>query len=133
MNARTGRNDSAQPSRRPTVATGLERRNRPRWRRAFVTVIVAPLASSCVDAFDAFSDGPTTRPVKIEQLTNAVAARYTTPERSGRFEMARRRLVSGALVPSRAFADTTIWSIFVPPATRILAAHGALTDRGYRF
>src|SRR3954462_866385 len=128
MNARTSGIDSAQPSRRPRVATCLERKNGARWRRALVAVIAAPLASSCVDAFAGFGDGPTARPEKVEQLTNAIAARYTSPERSGRFEVARRRLVSGALVPSRAFADTSIWSAFIPPATRVLAAHGALTD-----
>ena len=31
------------------------------------------------------------------------------------------------------YGDTSIWSAAVPPATQVLTAHGALTDRGYRF
>lgn len=95
--------------------------------------ISTPLASSCADALAGISAGPSSPAMKIEQMTDAVAARYTTPERSGRFETARRRLVSGALVPSRAFADSSIWSSFVQPSTRVLAAHGSLTEHGYRF
>ena len=90
------------------------------------------LAATCVDGLKPLNEEPAPA-TKIEELTDAVAARYTSPERSGRFETARRRLVAGALVPSRAFADTSIWSTVIPPATRVLSAHGGLTDRGYRF
>src|SRR4051812_21882020 len=122
---------AAQPLRPLPVASGL---------RQITRLVVNPLALiimlwvvSCSDAVSVVADGPERPAVKISQLTDAIAARYTLPERSGRFELARRRLVSGALVPSRAFDDSAIWSSFPSPATRVLAARGALTERGYRF
>jgi hypothetical protein len=90
-------------------------------------------AASCVDAVSAVSDGPAPPDVKLTQLSEALAARFTSPERSGRYGTARRRLVKGALTPSRVYGDTSIWSAAVSPATEVLTAHGALTDRGYRF
>lgn len=91
------------------------------------------MAASCVDAVSAVSDGPVPPEVKVAQLSEALAARFTSPERSGRYGIARRRLVKGALTPSKVYGDTSIWSATVPPATQVLTAHGALTDRGYRF
>src|ERR1051325_7903773 len=131
MNLRSSDDASTQPSRWPIVATELRRRSSRGFRSAIALAIPLVFAT-CVDGFKPLGEGPA-RTSKIDELTDAVAARYTTLERSGRFETARRRLVAGALVPSRAYADTAIWSTFIPPATRVLAAHGALTDRGYRF
>ena len=109
----------------------LSPRRRSTWFRwAFV---VAVCTTSCVDAVAVVSDHPTTPAVKLTQLTDAFAARFTAPERSGRFETARRRLVSGSLLPSRVFNDSSIWSATIPPAGRLLTARGTLTDRGYRF
>src|SRR2546423_6921430 len=122
---------AAQPLRRPFFASGLRRVHGFGGVRALV-VLTAALNTSCVDALSGVGDGPTQKPVKIAQLSEAIAARYTTPERSGQFESARRRLVSGALVPSRAFFDTAIWSAS-SPTSRLLGAHGGLTERGYRF
>jgi hypothetical protein len=81
----------------------------------------------------AIVDGPTDRATKVEELSDAVAARFTNPERSGTFESTRRKLVSGALHPSRVFSDTSLWSTTSNPALRSLWAYGALTPRGYRF
>jgi hypothetical protein len=119
--------DAAQPLRRPTVTSG------PRRICVLFGAGCLLVMSSCVDAVSVVSDGPTRQAVKIAQWSDAIASRYTTPERSGRFESARRRLVSGALVPSRAFSDTAIWSTVSSPTTRVLGAHGGLTDHGYRF
>src|SRR5207249_2657131 len=85
------------------------------------------------DAVAVISGSPAPADLKVTQLTEAFVARFTAPERSGRFETARRRLVRGALNPSHAYADTAIWSGTIPPATRTLSAQGSLTERGYRF
>src|SRR3954469_6584471 len=122
---------AAQPPRPRSVASDLGL-----TLRVAAKLIALPMmlsVASCTDAVSVVADGPERPAVKISQLTEAVAARYTLPERSGRFELARRRLVSGALVPSRAFDDSAIWSSFPSPGTRVLAARGALTERGYRF
>src|ERR1043165_9573135 len=131
MNLRSSDDASAQPSRWLIVATGL-RRNLSRRRRSAIALSIVVLTATCVDGFKPLNEAPAAS-AKVDELSEAVAARYTSPERSGRFESARRRLVAGALVPSKAFSDSAIWSAFVPPATRVLSAHGALTDRGFRF
>ena len=101
--------------------------------RLLVLFPVALAVLSCADAVRATADGPTDRATKVDELSDAIAARFTNPERSGQFESARRRLVSGALHPSRVFDDTSMWTSSPNPATRSLWAHGSLTPRGYRF
>lgn len=90
-------------------------------------------AGGCADSIRAVGDGPKDRATKVEEISDAIAARFTTPERSGQFETTRRRLVSGALHPSRVFSDTSLWTNYSGATTRALWAHGSLTDRGYRF
>lgn len=102
-------------------------------RRVLLASSVILLASSCADSVRAVADGPTDRATKVEEVSDAIAARFTTPERSGRFETMRRRLISGALHPSRVFSDTSLWLTTAHPATRSVWAHGSLTPRGYRF
>lgn len=118
----------AQSQRRCAFATSLE--------RTFDLCRAGALASllaGCAESVRAVADGPTDRATKVEEVSDAIAARFTNPERSGRFESTRRRLVSGALHPSRVFSDTTLWTTSLNPATRSLWAHGSLTPRGYRF
>src|SRR5881628_1432281 len=110
-----------QPHRPLRFATGLRR-----------LAVLAPLVlAGCADAVRGISDGPTERSTKIEELTGAIAARFTSPERSSQFEGQRRRLITGALYPSRVFSDTTLWLGTTSPTFRSLSALGTLTDRGY--
>ena len=126
--------DPAQTPRRPRFAIGLVRlTDRFQWRKAAAIASCAILPSACLDAISHISDGPSPRSAKIDEVSDALTARFTSPERSGRFETARRRLVGGALSPSRVYGDTSIWSATFPPATKALTARGGLTDRGYRF
>lgn len=106
---------------------------RRRFAAGLVRLCALLAAASCVDAVSVVSNRPVPADIKVAQLSDALAARFTSPERSGRYATARRQLVKGALTPSRVFGDTSIWSAAVPPATQVLTAHGALTDRGYRF
>src|SRR5207302_1451389 len=80
------------------------------------------LSAACVDAVSVVSDGPVPADAKVAQLSEALAARYTSPERSNRYATARHRLVRGALNPSRVYGDTSIWSAAIPPATEVLTA-----------
>jgi hypothetical protein len=124
--------ESTQTLRRRFFATGLRRPSAVSRATTVIVALCGLASASCVDALSAISEGPAKPSTKVAEANAAIAARYTTPERSGHFETARRRLVSGALVPSRAFDDTAIWSA-ISPTTRVLGARGALTDRGYRF
>lgn len=123
--------ESAQQQKRRSVASRLERiLGRCRCAAtgvAFLGVI------GCADSVRAVVDGPTDRATKVEEVSDAIAARFTTPERSGRFEQTRRKLISGALHPSRVFSDTSLWLTTSNPTSRALWAYGSLTPRGYRF
>jgi hypothetical protein len=122
---------SAQQQKGRLVASRLER-SFSRWRRMLLPTTVL-LSSGCAESVRAIADGPTDRATKVEELSDAIAARFTNPERSGPFESTRRKLISGALHPSRVFSDTSLWSTTSNPAMRSLWAYGSLTPRGYRF
>ena len=106
---------------------------RPRFAIGLAGLCSLLASASCVDAVSAVGDRPSPADAKVAQLAEALAARFTSPERSGRYEAVRRRLVNGALTPAGVYGDSSVWSASVPPATRALTAHGALTERGYRF
>jgi hypothetical protein len=114
----------AQPDRSTRLASGL---------RQFAPILLLFGALSCSETVRVVSQGPTEPSTKLEELTDAVAARFTRPERSSRFEQTRRRMVSGALHPSRVFSDTSLWGAETSPTFRTITAKGALTDRGYLF
>src|SRR3954469_20134758 len=114
----------AQPERSTGLASGL-------MRHGLALGLI--LSAGCADAVRVVSQGPTEPSTKIEELTGAVAARFTRPERSSRFEQTRRRMISGALHPSRIFSDTSLWGQETSPTLRTIMAKGSLTDRGYLF
>ncbi|MEO5568064.1 MAG: hypothetical protein ABIR92_06210 [Gemmatimonadaceae bacterium] len=124
--------DPAQSQRRPSVATELEN-TLLRRSRAALAIAVLGVANACAESVRAVGDGPKDRASKVEEISDAIAGRFTNPERSGRFESTRRKLVSGSLHPSRVFSDTSLWTTITNPAVRSLRAHGGLTERGYRF
>lgn len=124
-----------QTRHRSLIATGLVRlTSRFQLPLGLAMAVCAILTTgSCVNAVSAVSDGSIPAELKVAELTDAFAARFTAPERSGHFETTRRQLASSALSPSRAYSDSSIWSAAGPGATKTLTAHGTLTDRGYRF
>jgi len=123
--------EPAQNQKRRGFAIKLRQRIGQLWR----CLRPAPLLGvfACADGVRAVVDGPSDRATKVEEVSDAIAARFTNPERSGRFEVARRKLVSGALHPSRVFSDTSLWTTSPGATTQALWAHGSLTPTGYRF
>src|SRR4051812_20580204 len=83
------------------------------------------LGAGCADAVHVVSQGPTEPSTKIEELPDAIAARFPRPERSSRFEQTRRRMISGALHPSRVFSDTSLWGPETSPTLRTITAKGS--------
>src|SRR5690242_21043955 len=113
--------EPAQEQKPPAVAPGRERTFD--LCRPWVVAAALFLASGCSESVRAVADGPTDRATKVEELSDAVAARFTNPERSGPFETMRRRMISGALHPSRVFSDTGLWTSSPNANTRSLWAH----------
>jgi hypothetical protein len=126
--------DAGEPTQELTpreVANGPDQVKLVFLRAIGVGVLI--LTAGCAESVRAVADGPTDRATKVEELSDAIATRFNNPERSGHFESTRRKLVSGALHPSRVFPDTSLWSASPNPSVRQLWAHGSLTPRGYRF
>jgi hypothetical protein len=131
MSLPSGVEDATQQQKPPVVASRLERSFG--LCRFLSALGVFCLAGACAESVRGVVDGPTDRATKVEELSDAIAARFTNPERSGRFESMRRKLISGALHPSRVFSDTSLWTSSTSATTHAVWAHGSLTPRGYRF
>src|SRR5258708_1458209 len=118
MTLQTSADEPTQTKRHSRFAVG----------RAGLCALLA--TASCVDAVSVVSDGRSSADVKVAQLAEALAARFTSPERSGRYESARRPPVRGSLTPSRVCADPRRWQCFVPALGRgsVADIHDRLAD-----
>jgi hypothetical protein len=63
----------------------------------------------------------------------AFAFRFYNVQRDARFSVARPRMARYALIPSRIFNDTAVWSEARGDSVRALYLHGGMTERGYTF
>jgi hypothetical protein len=61
------------------------------------------------------------------------AFRFYNVQRDAKFRIARPLMARHALVPSRIFDDTSVWSASGPDSVRALHLEGRLGDRGYLF
>jgi hypothetical protein len=66
-----------------------------------------------------------------EEMFGAFTARVTQPTRDTRYDSARVRLVRGALLPSRVWNDTSVWTS-ATSSRRTLLVRGAFDDGRYR-
>ena len=76
--------------------------------------------------------GPGNRLTNAEEMFGTLAARVTQPTRDARYDSARVRLVKGALLPSRVWNDTSVWTS-ATSSRRTLLVRGAFDDGRYRF
>ncbi|HEY0995150.1 MAG TPA: hypothetical protein VGD77_04095 [Gemmatimonadaceae bacterium] len=67
-----------------------------------------------------------------DEFLASLAGRYGVIERAPRYARARQRIGQMALIPSRVFDDTALWSVRPTPAVRILIAEGAVDGTHYR-
>jgi hypothetical protein len=65
-------------------------------------------------------------------MFGTLAARVTQPTRDTRYDSARVRLVKGALLPSRVWNDTSVWTS-TTTSRRTLLVRGAFEGGRYRF
>jgi hypothetical protein len=66
----------------------------------------------------------------VEQLFGALGARHADVARNAKYAHARLQIAKGALVPSRIFTDTSVWTRS-SGAARLLETHGSFVDGKY--
>jgi hypothetical protein len=93
------------------------------------------MAGGCRDALSELNRPPANSPtgaIPADELFTALERRYSDVQRTDAHTSARRRLAEGALIPSRVFSDTSVWSVRPSTTTRMMFAEGRMTPDGYR-
>lgn len=88
---------------------------------------------ACADSFRGLGPTPAVAESHANELFESIAARFDRVDLEPRFEQARLRLAQAALVPSRVFSDSSVWSIMPTATTRTLFAQGATDDKLGRY
>ena len=89
---------------------------------------VLTLAGACADAF------PPSLAGRADQMFEGIAVRFSPNVYDARYNTARVKLAQSALVPSRIFDDTTVWSTRPSSSLRSLFVSGSLgADGRYHF
>jgi len=111
----------------------------PRARRRAVPVAAAvglfatlALATACRGSVAHLVGTTDGSPAPADQLFAAFAHRFTDVHRDAKVEAARDKLAHGALIPSRVFDDTTVWSTIVSSDARVFAYRGGAVNGQYR-
>ena len=87
------------------------------------------IVAGCREAFTGFGAGPHAR-TSVDQLFGALGARHADVVRNAKYGYARLQIAKGALVPSKVFADTSVWT-GSSGAVRLLETHGSYVDGKY--
>src|SRR5215208_3598134 len=95
-------------------------------RRTALPLSLLVVLSGCRDALTGFGSGPPAV-ASVEQLFGALGARHADVARNVKYEYARLQIAKGALVPSRVFADSGVWTRS-SREVRMLETHGAWVD-----
>src|SRR5919107_841571 len=109
----------------PRTRSGADRARRasPFALTLFVALI------GCRDALTGFGSGAAAV-VNVEQLFGALGARHADVARNAKYEYARLQISKGALVPSKVFADTGVWTRRSADV-RLLETQGAFVNGKY--
>jgi len=91
------------------------------------------LLGACADTFRGLGPTPPVAEARANELFESIAARFDRVELEPKFEQARLRLAQAALVPSRVFSDSSVWSIMPNSTTRTLFARGETDDKTARY
>jgi hypothetical protein len=111
----------------------------PRRSRRARALILGTLGASaiavagCRAVPQAFGPSPRAARTNAASVFSAFAARFTDVHRSPKFHAARGKLGKYALVPSKIFGDTSVWTSAPSPDSRQLVLTGSLDAKGYRF
>jgi len=92
-----------------------------------LTLLVA--LTGCRDALTGFATGAGAVS-NVEQLFGALGARHADVARNAKYEYARLQIAKGALVPSRVFGDSGVWTRR-SAAVQLLETQGTFVDGKY--
>ena len=87
--------------------------------------------SACSDSFRFIGPSPVVAEQRAGELFQAFASRFTSVDRSPKYDAARVRLAQAALVPSRIFNDTSVWSGEPSATSRTLYVQGGMRNSRY--
>jgi hypothetical protein len=87
----------------------------------------------CADTFRGLGPTPAAAESHANELFESIAARFDRVELEPKYEQARLRLMQAALVPSRVFGDSSVWSLMPSATTRVLLVHGARNEKTGRY
>ena len=114
-----------------------------RWRLSSATTVFVGgfaamslaglIVTGCAESFRGLGITPAVAESHANEVFEAVAARFTSVELTPKYDQARAKLTQAALVPSRVFDDTSVWSLSPSASTRILLVHGAMDDKAGRY
>ena len=107
--------------------------NRVAWRARSVLAAIAVTVSlgACRSAALPFGGTTPGGRERVEHALTALYERYANIHHGVHYEHARQRLAATALVPSRAFNDSSIWTSFPDSTTRRLELGEFVTPAGF--
>src|SRR5206468_3233158 len=86
---------------------------------------------ACKQALRGLGPGGAALEHNADQLFGAMVIRYTAVARDAKYEFARNQLNRNALVPSRVFDDSAIWTSEPSPVLRALLVQGTTEPGRY--
>jgi hypothetical protein len=98
---------------------------------ALIWCLVVVALSGCRAPFDALTDASSRGAARAEELFAALGARVTEPLRDPKYSAARLKLLNAAMIPSRVWEDTTVWTS-ATATRRSLQVGGRFADGRYR-
>lgn len=119
-----------RPSFKPSRRFGLRR---SRLALALLALAATAPLGACRDSARALGGTPAEIRRNGDLFFGAIAARFGNIERSPKAADSRRKMIRAALVPSRAFDDTSVWTARPTADSRSLLVAGRATERGYYF
>ncbi len=96
-------------------------------------LVGAAAAGACADTFRGLGPSPASAESHADDLIDALATVFTRVELAPKYEHARIRLAQTALVPSRVFNDTSIWTVEPSPSARMLLVRGTMDEKSGRY
>ncbi len=100
---------------------------------AAAAALTCLVLGGCADTFRGLGPAPAVAESHANELFESIAARFDRVELEPKYEQARLRLAQAALVPSRVFGDSSVWSLMPSATTRTLLVHGALNEKTGRY